>query len=489
MILETKNGDKYLYCYRIDEFIQAMNLFHSHIKLGYTRLATDIETYCLPEYRGKVHNPATDPHTGDISLVSLCNERSLPIVFDVLLLEKQPGFTWDYFLDLFEAADYIVAHNAKFEIKWFRKKFNKFVKNFRCTYVLSVLLANATGSKFGRVRRHGLKHVARDLLNVTITGKGEEQITDWLPRPPGIEDKLDLEQLDFTETSYGQWKNKLDYGVGDILSLFKIHDLLYNTLTAPFPYSPLLDNEHSSDNCAGMGQGRVVDLEMRFLSTAARIEYEGLPASKYLLKLISNTLEDPATKQGVLTDLLAELCELLNLDFYVDPILDIYVIPESSKTAINNSVKLKKLIAEYCNLNSLDSAQAVVLNRLLDLFSELEEIQKQELQATDSQDKLFCSEQEAEKFGEIMQLSTEKLAANTKLFKLILEYKALKKMQGFKFHQYVNPVTGRIHGNFNQAAASTGRSSINQPPLQTVSGRVTLKVEIPSPNFYYIDGN
>lgn len=65
----------------------------------------------------------------------------------------------------------------------------------------------------------------------------------------------------------------------------------------------------------------------------------------------------------------------------------------------------------------------------------------------------------------------EKLAADYPLPARILEHRSLSKLKGTytdKLPQMVNPATGRVHTNYAQAVAVTGRLSSNEPNLQNI---------------------
>jgi DNA polymerase-1 len=65
----------------------------------------------------------------------------------------------------------------------------------------------------------------------------------------------------------------------------------------------------------------------------------------------------------------------------------------------------------------------------------------------------------------------QELALNYPLPKLILEYRTLSKLKSTytdKLPRMVNPRTGRVHTNFAQAVAITGRLSSNEPNLQNI---------------------
>ncbi len=65
----------------------------------------------------------------------------------------------------------------------------------------------------------------------------------------------------------------------------------------------------------------------------------------------------------------------------------------------------------------------------------------------------------------------EKLASQHPVPKLVLEYRSLVKLKNTYLDNltaYINPRTGRIHGNFNQTGAATGRLSMSDPNLQNI---------------------
>ena len=65
----------------------------------------------------------------------------------------------------------------------------------------------------------------------------------------------------------------------------------------------------------------------------------------------------------------------------------------------------------------------------------------------------------------------ERLAHQHAVPRLLLEYRSLVKLKNTyldNLGDYVNSRTGRIHGNFNQTGASTGRLSMSDPNLQNI---------------------
>ncbi len=68
----------------------------------------------------------------------------------------------------------------------------------------------------------------------------------------------------------------------------------------------------------------------------------------------------------------------------------------------------------------------------------------------------------------------EELAAEYEIPKLILEHRSLTKLLSTyidKLPQEINPATGRVHTNYQQAVASTGRLSSTSPNLQNIPVR------------------
>ncbi|MFM8246815.1 MAG: DNA polymerase, partial [Burkholderiaceae bacterium] len=83
----------------------------------------------------------------------------------------------------------------------------------------------------------------------------------------------------------------------------------------------------------------------------------------------------------------------------------------------------------------------------------------------------------------------QKLAEDYPLPKLLLEYRGLSKLKSTytdKLPKMVNPNTGRVHTNYGQAIAITGRLSSNDPnlqniPVRTAEGRRIREAFIASP--------
>jgi DNA polymerase I len=88
----------------------------------------------------------------------------------------------------------------------------------------------------------------------------------------------------------------------------------------------------------------------------------------------------------------------------------------------------------------------------------------------------------------------QKLANKHEIIPMILEYRSVKKLKSTyvdSLPEMVNPKTGRIHTNYMQTVAATGRLSSNNPnlqniPIRTERGRFVRKAFIPRNEDYTI---
>jgi DNA polymerase-1 len=91
----------------------------------------------------------------------------------------------------------------------------------------------------------------------------------------------------------------------------------------------------------------------------------------------------------------------------------------------------------------------------------------------------------------------QKLAEDYPLPKLLLDYRSLSKLKSTytdKLPRMVNPQTGRVHTNYGQAIAVTGRLSSNEPnlqniPVRTVEGRRIREAFIAAPGHQIISAD
>ncbi len=91
----------------------------------------------------------------------------------------------------------------------------------------------------------------------------------------------------------------------------------------------------------------------------------------------------------------------------------------------------------------------------------------------------------------------EKLAEDYPLPKILLEYRGLTKLKSTytdKLPRMVNPATGRVHTNYAQAVAVTGRLASNDPnlqniPVRTAEGRRIREAFIAPPGYVIVSAD
>ena len=91
----------------------------------------------------------------------------------------------------------------------------------------------------------------------------------------------------------------------------------------------------------------------------------------------------------------------------------------------------------------------------------------------------------------------DKIKDSHEIVPKVLEYRMLSKLKSTYLEglaKVISPETGKIHGNFNQAGAATGRLSMTEPnlqniPIRTELGRELRKMFIPSEGFIFLDAD
>lgn len=416
-------------------------------------LALDTETYIEEEWIGKVEK-AVDPHTSRIAIISIESRELGSYVIDVYELEKA-GYDFTPFLDFLERKEKLLAYNAKFDLKMMRKTFGRIFENFWCILLMVKLVTNATGSKFARKCGASLEDVCRDYLNVKLSGKGVEQVSRWATRP-----------VNGDSAAINAFVSKLSYACGDTKYLFQLKDLLTPVLCNPLPRT-IFYKEGKRDldpRNYGLNMAESLELEQEALVALAEMEWNGLPISP-TAETFYDTVWSKSHSQNELNRLGGEICKELGLvSNVVVPIDASYEVPISHRI-LRNPLKLKEAIRKATDLD-IDSVQRSFLNRLLDLFKEVEAVKE-----GDSDQIGWADEEEEECWQEISFLSKGAIREHSKLINLILKYKELDKIQGMSLFRFINPKTGRIHTNFSQLGTSTSRFSSNSPNIQQISGR------------------
>jgi len=423
-------------------------------------LSLDVESYIEPKWKGN-GGSALDPHTSRISLIALMSRESLPIIVDLVELNKR--WTEDHrylFVEFLKSKTRLYAFNAKYDLNMMRKEFGEIFDNFFCVRVLVKMVTNALGSKFARKCGTSLKDVLRDYLDIHMEGKGAEQISDWYPRP-------------VDNSMISSYISKVRYAAGDIKYLFDIRDMLEPVITAPLPSTGILAGRGDSDmdeKEMGLDMSEALELEQKSQVPIAEMEWNGLPIALQAAEDFYGSLNSPSGG-GELNRIGGILCQKLGIEWNLDYIPNIeYPIPRDHKPLRNPQV-LKELVNKKLDLD-LDNVQKSVLNRLLDLLAELEEVNNNE-----KEDIEWANEDEAENFNSIKQIDEGMISEYSSLIRLIIDYKHLDKVYGMKISNKINPVTGRVHATYDSMGASTSRSSSFKPNAQQINGRVKVVVE------------
>lgn len=420
------------------------------------RLAVDCETYTDHQYENASYDAdslRTNPHTGLVSLVAVAMEGAAPYVFDLVCLEAL-GYDPNKLGNLLRSKQYLIAHNAKFEAKLLWRHFN-WIHNWHCTLIRAQLYANATGSKLWRARGMGLADLCRDWLNVVMEGKGSLQITQWYSAPAA-------RSLDNPV-----WVEKLGYAAKDTQYLFQLHDILTGLVANPLPPSSLIPTTYPPDfnNQFGWGMGLTLMGEDYLTSLVAQMEVQGLPYSELVEAKFIQAVHAEHKRLGI------AICKELNLGLARVGVRGGYAPSNDAAVVLNNPVKLCKLINQSTHLK-LNNSQGAILRRALAV---LEELTRAEQAAKDADIEFIEGEDEV--FSELANLSTEAKAHSFHLLKQIIDYKRLTKQRGMFLKPYVNPASKRIHPQFSQLRASTGRFGASNPNAQQISCRLSLVVE------------
>jgi DNA polymerase I-like protein with 3'-5' exonuclease and polymerase domains len=424
-------------------------------------LALDCETSVRKEWVTK-KGTALDPFTGEISLIIIKERDSQPVIIDLLALKQQPDYlekTVPFIIDTLSAAEYLLGANLKFDLKFLRADLGVWFKKVFDVITASQLISNATGSKVGRQLGHGYADICRELLNVHITGKKDLRVSSW---GLGIEGRT---------LGNEWWFEKLKYAANDVKYLFYIEDIQRRTLTEPMPHTDLRDTHNilSVTQSWGLGMEFMMNLEMEFVPVIAQMEYNGMPTGVNMMtcyqEQVKNQLIETATC----------LSEELNLDMTVPDLEGRRRPTERVMTKLRSPAGLLFIINEALNLKKIDSTQAETLKRLgeiIDILSQLEDASPEDLAD------IFVDNDEAELYEELLDLQSSDLVELCPIVNRILEFKKLTKQDGMDLRKYINPATGRIHANYSQLGAATGRLSASGPNMQQQSGRTTLTVQL-----------
>lgn len=423
------------------------------------RLAIDTETYARPEWGTK--GSALDCHTGAISLMILKGEGK-PVIVDVLYLqETQADFS--ELKELLFSRDYLLFHNARFDLKFMQSTFGWMPTNVRCTLVMAKLCSNATGSKAGKQFGHGYADLCKNYLNINIEGKGTVQTSTWLC---GLSKRtLDNEW----------WLEKLMYAAKDVEYLFDLEEILLQVLTTPLPDSPLTNTGQTE--AWGLDMLEVLQRELNYIPVIARREYIGLPVSKKML----NALQKAAENQ--LNDCINDLSTAFKLDPPKPDWEGRLVASRKTKQTLNSSTGLKECIQKAIKLSTLDNVQGNVLKRLVDILDTLAAAEDVD-EENEGGASVFIDENEELLYHELLEIEHSELMRICPIMQRVLDFKRLSKQVSMDLRKYINPKTGRIHTKLDQLGTATGRLSSSGPNLQQVSARTTIVIDLPKEDLF-----
>lgn len=453
----------YIYVKTINDYVKYIEYLSN-----FASIALDTET-CVPLQKKHLGYTALDCHVAEISLIQLIGhiptniqkqpsarlevgELSKVVILDLIELNKL-SYDKTLLIRLLTNAESIIGVNIQFDLKFLYKELGVFFDNSVCLRAMSLLIGNATGSKFNKLIGNSFKSLCRDYLNIHLQdkGAGSAQTTDWYTRPTNK-----AEQLIFNK--------KLKYASNDVIYIFYLWVKLYNTICLPLLPSPLIEDSGLEETC-GLGMYEVYKLEMRLISVIAEMEYNGLHVDKTLLEEI-----EEANKVR-LNEVTIELASYLKVPL---PINRFTNEPEVTDEIINILNSPKKLIIIINSLLKLEVSNTTstllrrtsnIIEKLYGSFSnnknkneyEDEDEDEDEIESED----IFVDEKEASFYKDIIERDDLKNVKH--ILNLILEYKQISKQLSQSLIPFINEQTNCIHSSFNSLGASTSRTTSNKP--------------------------
>lgn len=439
MISSTNNQPDFVYITTPSELT---HWFNTDSYFSGAPLALDCETCVRQEYRTS-KGSALDPFTGEIALIIVKERSKQPLVIDLFLLKQDPSYFKELvplLISKIYGADYLLGANLKFDLKFLKSDLGVWFNKVFDVVIASQLIYNATGSKVGRQLGSGYADICRELLNVHISGKKDERLSDW-----GIGN-------DGRTLTNEWWANKIKYAANDVKYLFYIEDIQRPVLTNPLPHTSLLEtyNHVAETKSWGLGMSFSLDLEMEVVPVIAKMEYNGMPTGPKMMGVYQSAVHEK------LLDTAAYLAEELNLEQTTFNLEGKKRVPNKVLNKLRSPAGLLLIINEALNLKKIDNTQSEVLKRLGDLIDTLAALEDA---SPESLAELFVDNDEAELYEELMDMESSDLVNLSPIVKKILEFKKLTKQDGMDLRKYINQVTKRIHANYSQLGAATGRLS------------------------------
>lgn len=424
--------------------------------------ALDCETFVTKENKDKGYT-ALDCHASRISLMQLKGHQPLEIdstdidtpvsyntdtlgnqseivILDILELERA-GYNPQFLLDYLTSREMILGVYLQFDLKFIKKQFGIMLTNVVCVKTMSVLIGNATGSKFNKAVGNSFASLCRNFLNITITdkGKGNAQTTDWYTRP-------EWETASSYDLDY--FNSKLDYAAIDVQYLFEIWVLLYGTLCKPLLCSPLITENCTSDiNNCGLGMFQVYQLEMAAIPVFAEMEYNGMPINQTILEDI-----DIANKVK-LTECTLKLATVLGMPVTINRWTGEEEVTPQIVSTLNSPLKLKTILSSLLNKDVKNTTSALI-KRTINVLEKLYEYYDNPQQDEDTLDSIYKDDEEELFFSDFANNS--QLIRIKEILSLIKQYKQISKQLSQSFGSSVNQTTHRLHCTFNPIGAFCG---------------------------------
>jgi len=413
-------------------------------------LALDTETGLRKEWAHVGEEGRLNPHTGNVSLLTLKEETGTPYVFDFFALRAKGIDLEPLHQELKKKV--LIAHKATFDGKMLVGEFGRNDLTWWCTLTGDQLLSNATGSKFGMARGHRLIDCVRDFLGVILTGKGTLQRDNW-----------DLE-LESRTLKNPHWIEMLKYAADDTLYLFPLKNLYEKVLVSPLPSSMFNKHNRPDEEC-GFGMKKAVEIEMEFINPTIEMEYYGFPAAPSLIEALQLANDDSRL------DSACDLAEQLGIPLDYDPILGDIPFDRTMKV-FNNPKRITELLQEVGVI--VGDAQKATLMRVQSIYDQVSSNQGED----DPDPLAFINEEEEEQYRQVMEFENSLLVKGSLILQTLLKYKQKSKQKGMSMLPYINPASGCVHPNVSACRASTGRVAMARPNLQQISNLNAYPQEI-----------
>lgn len=198
----------------------------------------------------------------------------------------------------------------------------------------------------------------------------------------------------------------------------------------------------------GQKQGSVMELEMRLVPVITMMEYDGVKIdTEHWKSLVAKAEANSKAAKEKLLDMIIQKIPFSKFQNALE-LADFLLIKESAKTKRDrailyelNAEDAKSWVRDNINLDSPNQLK----NTLVSLF---------ELNVENTAEKTL-----------------EPYIHQSELVKTLMEYRGYRKQvttYGVGFLSNINLVTGRVHSEFDQVGAATGRFSSSKPNLQNI---------------------